>query len=231
MPTAHDMLMPMLVSLGEAPEYPDEHDPSSLRSWCECLLLLGQASYPVVLHDPATLARCVATLGGLLSRGVHSHITMPDGSVGEGKRSNLMHERVCWLKPGADWDCMKELILGVETAVKESREMLVKCHQNFTKLHKLEGKNGLLEMYRHGDRKATHLTPQEIRPLLERHYSVERCKEMKWFCDRDASEDEAPPKKTAYMRGTGRTSSTETFSIVAVTCALGRQLLLEHDKA
>ena len=93
------------------------------------------------------------------------------------------------------------------------------------------GQERAARYYRHGDRKATHLTPQEIRPLLERHYSVERCKEMKWFCDRDASEDEAPPKKTAYMRGTGRTSSTETFSIVAVTCALGRQLLLEHDKA
>ena len=175
-PTAHDMLLPMLIALGEAPEYPDAALQSPLRGWCECLLLLGQASYSVVLHDPASLARCVATLGGLLSRGMHSHIILPNGSIGEGKRSSKLHERVCWMKPGDDWDCMRELIASVESAVKDQREMLTKCGtlphdagtQNardpplprFIDLMKLDGRNGLIDKYRLGDRKSTHLTHQ-----------------------------------------------------------------------
>ena len=230
-PTAHDMLLPMLISLEEAPEYPDEEPMSSLRSWCECMLLLGQAAYSVVLHDPSVLARCVATLGGLLSRGVHSTITLPDGSVGEGKRSQLLHERVCWLKPGADWECLEELIIGIETAVKESREMLVKCQKEFIELGKLDGKEGLLSKYRNStDRRATHLLPQDVRQLLDRHYPVDKCKESGVYLHKKGDDDDAPPaKKTAYMRGMNK-SGAEVFSIVAVTCALGKQLLLERSK-
>ena len=234
-PTAHDMLMPMLVALDEAPEYPDELAPSLLRAWCVGLLLLGQATYPVVLHDPSALARCVATLGGLVSRGVHSSLTLPDGSIGEGRRSQLLHERVCWLQPGADWHCLEELIVGIETAVRESREMLVKCHPRFVELCKLEGKGGLLDKYRKGDRRATHLTPQDVRPLLEKHYPVELCKEWGAFRHRDAvlpaDTATSDKKKLAYLRGTGRSANSDTFSIVALTCALGRQLLEEHGQA
>jgi len=238
-PTAHDLLFPMLVDIGEAPKYPDSKPNSDLRNWCECMLLLGQASYQVVLHDPSTLARCVATLGGLLSSGVHTHVTLPDGSIGEGKRSQLLHERVCWLKPG-DWECLKELIAGIESAVKESREMLVKCHAKFIELGKLDGKEGILQRFRKGDRKAPHLTPQDVRPLLERHYSSEACKENKTFSNMDTpTQDgdgekvagEKPAKKTAYMRGSKGPGTPDHFSIVAITCALGKQLLLEHAKA
>jgi len=238
-PTAHDMLLPMLVDLGEAPDYPSHEAFSPLRSWCECLLLLGQAAYPVVLHDPAVLARCVATLGGLLSRGVHSFVTLPDGSMGEGRRSPQLHERVCWLKPG-DWECQRELVAAIEHAVKDSREMLVKCHQKFIELIKLEGKAGLLEKYRLGDRKQTHLTPQELRPLLDKHCPVAFCKSLGVYHDaRPARNDEdggateeemPPPKKTAFLRGTAAKDGADVFSIVGVTCALGKQLLAERDK-
>eukprot|EP00325_Prymnesiales_sp_UTEX-LB-985_P010454 CAMPEP_0174696954 /NCGR_PEP_ID=MMETSP1094-20130205/2949_1 /TAXON_ID=156173 /ORGANISM="Chrysochromulina brevifilum, Strain UTEX LB 985" /LENGTH=813 /DNA_ID=CAMNT_0015893833 /DNA_START=64 /DNA_END=2505 /DNA_ORIENTATION=- len=237
-PTAHDMLLPMLVELGEAPEYPAaQHPQSDLRNWCECMLLLGQASYQVVLHDPAVLARCVATLGGLLSRGVHySHVIRPDGSVGVGKRSQLLHERVCWLKPG-DRECLRELIVGIESAVRESREMLVKCHSKLIELSQLDGKSGLLPRFRNGDCKETHLKLHEVRPLLERHYPVETCKEMNAFFDPQTSMQETgdvkPAKKTAYMRGRkeSKGKDEDTFSIVAVTCALGKQLLFELAKA
>jgi len=242
-PTAHDMLLPYLVALGEAPDYPTHEAPTPLRAWCECLLLLGQASYPVVLHDPAVLARCVATLGGLLSKGVHpEQIMRPDGSFGEGKRSTLLHERVCWLKPGEDWECLAELLLAIEDAVKGSREMLVKCHHKFIELGKLEGKTGLMERYRLGDRKQTHLTPQEVRPLLDKHYPVELCKSLGVYYDAKPApkkddddegateEDQPPPKKTAYLRGSGAKENSDTYSIVGVTCALGKQLLDEHDK-
>ena len=138
MPTPHDMLLPMLQSLDEAPSYPDASiDPSPLRNWCEALLLLGQAQYQVVLHDPSTLARCVATLGGLLSRGCHSVVFQRDGSVAEGKKGGKLAERVCWLKPGADWRCLEELLDGIESAACESREMLVKCHSKFIEMHSL----------------------------------------------------------------------------------------------
>ena len=41
-------------------------------------------------------------------------------------------------------------------------------------------------------------------------------------------DDDEPPKKTAYMRAT-KSNGQELFSIVGVTCALGRQLLHEYE--
>jgi serine/threonine protein kinase len=242
-PTAHDMLLPYLVELGEAPEDPSQEPYSPLRAWCECLLLLGQAAYPVVMYDPAVLARCVATLGGLLSRGVHSLVTRPDGSVHEGHRSPQLHERVCWLKPGADWECLRKLLDAVEQAAKDQREMLVKCHHKFLDLCKLEGRQGLLEKYRKGDRKQTHLTPQEVRPLLEDHLPIDMCKSLGVFQPRApkgavddegaATEEETAetkPKKMAYLRGVNPKDGADVYSIVGVTCALGKQLLKEYDR-
>ena len=228
-PTAHDMLLPMLVQLGEAPEYPDAKDFSPLRAWCEALLLLGQASYQVILHDPSTLARCVATLGGLLSRGVHSHVVRPDGSNGKGKRGGMLHERVCWLTPGADWECLAELLDAVEAAVKESREMLVKCHAKFCEMQPLDK---LLSKFRLGDRKAAHLAEHDVKPLLDKFYGSEHCKELHAFLDKSASDEskdgtDAKKEKRAYLKSLVK--GQEHFSVLSVTLALGRQLLLEHS--
>ena len=215
--------MPMLVSLGEAPEYPDEHDPPRCAPGAGLLLLAGRPAE--CLHDlrsraawPRSAACSRAACAASRCRTARSARASAPTSCTSASLAQA----------GRRWDYMKELILD-EAAVKESREMLVK-YRAPPSCTSWRARTGCSRCTATAPQ-AAHLTPQEIRPLLERHYSVERCKEMKWFCDRDASEDEAPPKKTAYMRGTGRTSSTETFSIVAVTCALGRQLLLEHDKA
>ena len=235
-PTAHDMLLPMLVSLNEAPEYPDEKAFSPLRSWCEAMLLLGQAHYDVVLHDPATLTRCVATLGGLLSRGVHQFVTLPDGTTTEGKRgSKLLHERVCFLRPGADWECMKELLQALDLAVKESREMLVKCHGKFVELSKLQS---LLDKYRNGERKAAHLQEKEVKEMLHRFYPTEHCKKEGAFLDKGEAKDdeeegaEAKKKKDkkAYYKS-GHAGKADQFSIITVTLALGKQLLHERQQA
>ena len=95
----------------------------NLRSWCEAMLLLGQAHYPCVLHDPSALARCVGTLGGLLSKGVHG---------ADGKRSSNLSERVCWLRAdSSDWQCLEELCDALEEHARESREILVKVHAKF----------------------------------------------------------------------------------------------------
>ena len=51
-PTAHDMLLPMLAQLDEAPLYPDAADFSPLRAWCEALLLLGQALHAADISNP-----------------------------------------------------------------------------------------------------------------------------------------------------------------------------------
>ena len=235
MPTAHDMLLPMLIDLGEAPEYPDAKDFSPLRSWCEAMLLLGQAHYNVVLHDPATLARCVGTLGGLLSKGVTGNVILPDGTVTEGKRgSKQLHERVCFLKPGVDWECMAELLNALELSVKESREMLVKCHAKFVELNSLKD---LLEKYRGGERKASHLTQQDVRPLLDKHYPTEFCESQNAYLDKsehkdeDEKEDKKKKDKKAYFKsGKGGNGKADAFSIITVTLAIGKQLMLEHQK-
>ena len=232
MPTPHDILLPMLQSLDEAPAYPDAaKEWSPLRSWCEAMLLLGQAHYPVVLHDQATLARCVATLGGLLSKGVHDIVYQTDGSACGAKRGSKLEERVCWLKTGLDWACLEDLLHAIEVSATESREMLVKCNAKFTELLSI---NELLDKYQKkgpdGARKATHLTKQEVKPLLDRHYPTEWCKEKKVYLDRRASEEEEEPKPRKCHLKAGKQGCEFQFSIVTVTLALGRQMLLEHSK-
>lgn len=233
MPTPHDMLLPMLQAVDEAPSYPDAAlEWSELRKWCEALLLLGQAHYPVVLHDPSTLARCVATLGGLLSRGVAEVVHLPNGTVGEGKRGGRLTERVCWLKPGSDWACLEELLKGLEAGARESREMLVKVNARFLELLPLKE---LLDKYSKkgpmGERLATHLTKQDVKPLLDRHYPTDFCKKEDVYLDRgapDPEEAEQKPKK-CYLKA-GKQGCEAQYSILAVTLALGRQMLLEHTK-
>ena len=66
---------------------------------------------------------------------------------------------------------------------------------------------------------------QEVRPSLDKYYSVERTKELDAYLEVDAN----PKEKKAYLR-TG-TDTVAEFNIVSVTCAIGRQLLHEHSAA
>ena len=75
-----------------------------------------------------------------------------------------------------------------------------------------------------------------MRELLNRFYPVEHCKKQGAFLDKseaEAEEEDADKKKKkdkkAYFRS-GKGGASDHFSIVAVTLALGKQLLLEHEK-
>ena len=72
-----------------------------------------------------------------------------------------------------------------------------------------------------------------MRPLIDRHYSVERVKEMELYHDEAAGRpEEVGAKKRAYLRGMSSSSSPQhTFSIALITCALGKQLLAERTAA
>jgi hypothetical protein len=159
---------------------------------------------------------------------VHTSVTLPDGSTSEGKRgSKLLHERVCWLKPGPDWECLQELINAIESAVTESREMLVKCHAKFVELNTLKT---LLDRYRSGERKAAHLTERDVRGFLDRHYPTDWCKKVDAFVDLSEADGSNRKDKKAYLKS-GKPGVSDQFSIITVTLALGKQLLLEHSKA
>ena len=41
---------------------------------------------------------------------------------------------------------------------------------------------------------------------------------------------ETKPKKMAYLRGVNPKDGADVYSIVGVTCALGKQLIKEHDR-
>ena len=120
-PTTHDLVLPMLVELGDAPVEPDGKQYAHLRGWCECLSLIGQAHYPVALHDPAVLARCVGTLAGLLSKSP-GRVVQPDGSIAQGKAGERLRDRSCLLQSPSDWECLSELIKGIENAMTERSE-------------------------------------------------------------------------------------------------------------
>jgi len=129
---------------------------------------------------------------------------------------------------------MDELLTALELAVKESREMLVKCHAKFVELDKVQE---LLDRYRGGKRKATHLKPDDIRPLLDRHYPTEFCKAEGALLDKNESKEDdeveakkdAKKEKKAYFKSCGKKDSADQYSIITVTLAIGRQLLLEHQ--
>ena len=141
--------------------YPDGNAQSVLRNWLDCLTLLGQANYTVVLHDPTTLARCVATLGELLSRGIGRNVAQEDGSTSEGTIGARLRDRACHLRSDDDWDCLQNLIKGVDAAIKDSREMVVKCHPSFIALKPLQ--TILEELAQEPQRTANHLKPK-VRP-------------------------------------------------------------------
>ncbi|KAL1496830.1 hypothetical protein AB1Y20_014416 [Prymnesium parvum] len=211
-PSCHDMLLPMLVEMNAALPYPDGSEPSILSKWCDCLTLLGHANYHVVLHDPSTLARCVGTLASLLCNGT---ARTPD------REGTLHGDGRSYMSSDEDWECLRELVKGVEAAVKDSREMLVKCHSNFVALRPLQD---ILDELCPEPKRQTMLKPREIRRALEKYYSVEHTRGN----DTYLQPDEEPEPKKAYMRSGAGASAT--FNIVSVTCAIGRQLLHDRNK-
>lgn len=164
--------------------------------------------------------------------------------MGEGMIGGRLRDRVCYLKSANDWDCFHNLIKGIEAAVKDSREMLVKCYPNFVAMKPLQAV--LDDVAQEPKRQANHLKAkvmalpelreeafslrlcspvQDVRPALDKFYSVEVSRELNAYL----APDEIPREKTAYMRmGTGVNAE---YNITSVTCAIGRQLLHEHSVA
>ena len=111
----------------------------------------------------SSLARCVGTLGGLFSRGVCDDVLDASGDFVQGTTDGKLVERVCWLKPGDDWRCLKELIKSVELAVKDQREMLVKCHPEMCAMKGCQGK---LDEYAHADKASDGRLKARVRAAL-----------------------------------------------------------------
>ena len=77
-----------------------------------------------------------------------------------------------------------------------------------------------------------------MRPLLDKFYATEHCQALNAYLDKsvsDEAKDDATPaqqapnkkEKKAYLKSLhGR---SEQFSILTVTLALGKQLMLEHS--
>ena len=234
MPTVDDMLLPKLVEIGAALAQPgaDTADTTSpLRQWLQCITLIGQAHYPVVLHDPAVLARCVATLGALLWCGQTAEVARPDnGAPEESSTAGALWQRACYLCTEADWACLAELIIAMEQTVKEQRELLRKCHHELVALKALPA---LLDEF--GDEASeapSRLKTKEVKKLIDTHYPAARCKELKAYesgkpkgeHEHDPHEDGKPP---VNMRGQ-ISGNSNAFSIVVVSCAFGKQLLRER---
>ena len=242
-PTVDDLVTPMLVAVGAAPALPDAEPPSKLRLWLQCLTLIGQANFGVVLHDSAVLARCVGTLGTLLWSGHAEEVRRPDdsGELVDGVASGgALWQRGCLLQPG-DWRCLSELVSAMEQTVKEQRELLKKCHPELVGVKKLED---LLKEFGSNDEddEAHRLKPKDVRPLVNAFYPVAECKKMKVFSnkkDKDANDDADDAdddtddaddgKPPCHLRGI-IAPNTQTFSIVVVTCALAKQLLKERSE-
>ena len=109
--------------------------------------------------------------------------TQEDGSTAEGVLGGRLRDRVCYLKTDHDWDCLKALIKGVDAAIKDSREMIVKCHANFVELKPLQSVLG--ELAQEPKRQASHLKPKDVKPALDKYYSESRTKDMDAFLEKD----------------------------------------------
>jgi len=225
-PTVHDHMLATFVEMGVVPDYPDGLDPPKSVKWCESLALMGLTQHSVALHDMAVLARCVATLGGLLAKGVASEVVCPDGSRAEGCPGGKLSERVCFLQSADDWNCLEELIKAVETTTKEHREILVKCNPDFAALKPLPH---LLDEFAKKGRTTRGLKGKEVKAIMERHYSIQRTREMNLYNEFPAEDSFPTSKKPVFFRGTTSTTNAHVFSIAAVTCGLGRQLLAEQE--
>jgi len=228
-PTVHDHLLPMLTSLGAAPAYPDGDEPSRLVKWCECLTLIGVAQHHVAMFDSAVLARCVGTIGGLLSRGVADWVTGLDGTWKPGKASAKLTERVCFLNCAEDWECMKQLAVALEHALSEGREVILKCHPEFASMKEVKK---VLKDVRSPRITSAHLKHEKVLEMLDTHYSVEHARKIHLFDERCHLKEDAKPAnaKRAYLRGKNTDEETVTC-IAGVTCTLARQLLEEAQRA
>merc|ERR1740139_609807 len=236
MPTVDDMLLPKLVEIGAAlalPEADTADTTSPLRQWLQCVTLIGQAHYPVVLHDPAVLARCVATLGALLWCGQTAEVSRPDnGTLEESTTVGSLWQRACYLCTEADWECLAELIVAMEQTVKEQRELLRKCPHELVALKAMPD---LLDEFADLASEApSRLKTKEVKKLVDSHYPVVKCKEMKVYESGKSSKGEDPEqedkedgKPPVNMRGLIKGNSN-AFSVVVLTCAFGKQLLRER---
>ena len=65
---------------------------------------------------------------------------------------------------------------------------------------------------------------------MERHYPIQRTRELNLFNEFPAEDSFPTSKKPVYFRGTTASTNAHVFSIAAITCGLGRQLLLEHEE-
>jgi hypothetical protein len=236
MPTVDDMLLPTLVEIGAAPAKPIDDSTSPLRQWLQCVTLIGQAHYPVVLHDPAVLARCVATLGALLWCGKTEEVSRPDdGTLEESTTAGSLWQRACYLRTAADWECLTELVVAMEQTVKEQRELLRKCHHELVALKPLPK---LLDEFANTPEAApSRLKVKEMKKLVNAHYHVQMCKEMKCYESGKASkgddeqDDKDDGKPPVNMRGAIYAENarvSDAFSVVVLTCSFGKQLLRER---
>lgn len=137
MPTTHDHLLPLLRSFDAAPPDPDGEEPSPLMAWCECLTLIGLNRLNVACCSPAMQARCIATLGALVSRGIVDEVCQSDGTRARGKIGSKLRQRVCFLESAADWDCLAALLDSLQSALVDNREIVIKCHPKYIELKKL----------------------------------------------------------------------------------------------
>jgi len=219
-PTAHDHLQHLLVGMGLLPEHPDGEEPWLVVKWCEVLTLLGLTHYNVAIYDSEMLAKAVATLGGHLALGSTPRVATPTGSAPSDASSDKLHERVCFLSTDAEWDCFAELLKAIELTLAESREIIVKCHPEFTALREL----GILlpEFAQMGHEP----DEEEILEMLDSHYSEKRTAELNLFND-FPTDDALHLSKKPNFRGIN-TDDEPVFSIPAVTCAIGRQMLAQR---
>lgn len=226
MPTTHDHLLPLLRSFDAAPPEPNGDEPGALLAWCECLTLIGLNRLKVACCGPASLARSIATIGALLSRGVVDEVCLSDGTRAPGKPSSKLRERVCFLESNEDWDCLEVLLESLLHTLIDNREILIKCHPKYVELKKLP--EILDDFADTPKRMASHLKPRDVRTYLDKYYPVAYCTELNKYNEFPADGLQTTLKKEAYIRGT-TTQQQHVFNIASVTLAIGRQILTERN--
>eukprot|EP00967_Tisochrysis_lutea_P101053 scaffold151298_cov27-Tisochrysis_lutea.AAC.2 len=210
-PTAHDHLVPLLVSFGAAPsEALACSEPWPTMRWCECLCHVGLIALPVVTRDPRSLARVVATLGALLSVGVADQVRLPGGGGAQGRPDGMLHERACFLESDDDWSCLAELLDGLEKTVLDDDCKLL---ARYTKLECLSSVLGSFFSHMQPP-PPLRLREGEVRAYLERHYAPAYCEQLH--------------RRDKGTRLRGQRLVLHVFSVVSVTLAVGRQLLSEY---
>ena len=231
MATAHDLLRRCWSTTARRPRTPTSTRYSDLRDWCECLTLVGQAHLPGRALRPgdARALRRHARRAALTRRALERYAARRHDAGGQGDRQDLC-ERVCWLKPGADWECMRELIGGLEAAVKDSREMLVKCHPQVCDARARSARSSTpTRTARRGRR-----PPTSSRSWCARCSTRTMTRRAASSSRRSTTRRATSPTRRRVTSRSGTAGDEKTskdfFSVAGVTAALGRQLLAEHAK-